>query len=505
VWAHRRNVRYPKVVMGGACGNSIASCCSACGKGESLACGRDCDETTIAYHALVSSHEPYYCEPQSPQAPPNQYVDVISCPSHGTFSKGAFLNPPSQIAALTCNPTDPTCGYSLYPPRADLSTVTAVDSMDVAQFASLNDLAAVSAATPAADAPLDPPILWYPPSLAAGDYVAWVELHQSADFNMFHHHPNAPDTVPEWNFEGHDFFGQPSVVYRVPFHYDTTGAHATVSQYEGYSTWDGSDGVLHPPDTTITDLPGTGAGRLLDVDDGVDQYRVKVVSPCEPIVTPGPSSDGGMGAQAGDGGSPGLPAGGTGHCSAPQPVTDLVLTPSPTSMTVTFRAPSSGAPPLRYSVRYHEGAAAIDPASFDTLDAGAVLPAAAPGARLSATLTALKFSTTYAVAVRGYSACNSPSPVVSQVADTPLMKFVTLHGCFIATAAYGSALASSVDALRRFRDRRLLDNPAGRLFVATYYAFSPPLARAIASDERLRALARRALTPLVNAVVAARP
>lgn len=73
--------------------------------------------------------------------------------------------------------------------------------------------------------------------------------------------------------------------------------------------------------------------------------------------------------------------------------------------------------------------------------------------------------------------------------------------CFIATAAWGSALDPHVDALRRFRDRYLLTNAAGRAFVASYYRHSPRLAQLIAGDDNLRALTRGLLTPLVLAVV----
>ncbi len=81
--------------------------------------------------------------------------------------------------------------------------------------------------------------------------------------------------------------------------------------------------------------------------------------------------------------------------------------------------------------------------------------------------------------------------------------FATTQGsdCFIATAAWGSALDPHVDALRRFRDRHLLSNAAGRAFVAVYYRHSPPLAQLIAGNESLRALTRGLLTPLVLAVV----
>lgn len=73
--------------------------------------------------------------------------------------------------------------------------------------------------------------------------------------------------------------------------------------------------------------------------------------------------------------------------------------------------------------------------------------------------------------------------------------------CFIATAAWGSALDPHVDALRSFRDRYLLSNAAGRAFVDGYYRHSPPLARLIAGDDNLRALTRSLLTPVVLAVV----
>ena len=73
-------------------------------------------------------------------------------------------------------------------------------------------------------------------------------------------------------------------------------------------------------------------------------------------------------------------------------------------------------------------------------------------------------------------------------------------GCFIATAAYGSYLHPKVAELRAFRDRHLLTNAPGRLFVSLYYRFSPPLARLVGEHDWLRAAARGALVPVVLTV-----
>ncbi len=73
-------------------------------------------------------------------------------------------------------------------------------------------------------------------------------------------------------------------------------------------------------------------------------------------------------------------------------------------------------------------------------------------------------------------------------------------GCFIATAAYGSYLHPHVKSLRDFRDRHLVTNLFGRLFVRAYYTVSPPLADYILASETRRAVARFALVPVVYGV-----
>ncbi len=72
--------------------------------------------------------------------------------------------------------------------------------------------------------------------------------------------------------------------------------------------------------------------------------------------------------------------------------------------------------------------------------------------------------------------------------------------CFIATAAFGSALAEEVAALRRFRDSVLRKSVPGRAFIGLYYRYSPPAARFIGRHETLRGAARAVLVPVAAAV-----
>jgi hypothetical protein len=71
-------------------------------------------------------------------------------------------------------------------------------------------------------------------------------------------------------------------------------------------------------------------------------------------------------------------------------------------------------------------------------------------------------------------------------------------GCFIATAAYGSPLASELDVLRAYRDKKMLKNKIGRVVVSAYYEVSPPVASIIARQETLRKIVRSWIDPIVE-------
>ncbi|MCI5149511.1 MAG: hypothetical protein D3916_09015 [Candidatus Electrothrix sp. MAN1_4] len=78
------------------------------------------------------------------------------------------------------------------------------------------------------------------------------------------------------------------------------------------------------------------------------------------------------------------------------------------------------------------------------------------------------------------------------------VEFRTADSCFVATAAYGSLFHPSVQLLRDFRDRFMLDNPVSRSLVGLYYRYSPPIADAISSNTTLRPLTRILLMPIVG-------
>jgi len=72
--------------------------------------------------------------------------------------------------------------------------------------------------------------------------------------------------------------------------------------------------------------------------------------------------------------------------------------------------------------------------------------------------------------------------------------------CFIATAAFGSPLATEVDYLRKFRDKYLMVSSLGRAFVNWYYRYSPPVADFLKAHDHVRFAVRILLTVVVESI-----
>ncbi len=71
------------------------------------------------------------------------------------------------------------------------------------------------------------------------------------------------------------------------------------------------------------------------------------------------------------------------------------------------------------------------------------------------------------------------------------------NNCFIATAAYGTPMASEVVLLKQFRNEYLLTNPIGKIFVNSYYKVSPQIADFVRKHPILKSAIRETLAPLI--------
>jgi hypothetical protein len=430
VWAHAHGKLYPYIVMGGAK-------------------GVDPHDDSIGYHEAFSTPELFYCPPSS------LTLDATSCASQFVGSKG-IIRPGS---------------FSYYPPRADLHQLGGNDSEDAATYASLNDIAAISGATPPGGT-LFGDIHWPVPStLSDGSYVLKVEASLEGDVNSAHDHQPVDDRNLELNGIGSKHpFGQPSVVWKAPVIIDGSPQTGIANGYLGYGDWDGQSGTLHPPDSSISDSPGSGAGRLARVTDADGTWQVKAF------------------------------ALGCNGCKMPSAPSAMQAKAADTRVTIDFQAPASIDAydrARRYEIRYQTRVPLDDSGWDNAIPADGAPAPGAPGDAQQAKITGLKALTTYYVGIRAINACGQAGPGSYIKVTTEKQTFTVLHGCFIATAAWGSPMQAEVALLRRFRDDALLGSPLGRLAVASYYALSPPLAEAIASDERLRAAAREALAPAV--------
>jgi tetratricopeptide (TPR) repeat protein len=80
------------------------------------------------------------------------------------------------------------------------------------------------------------------------------------------------------------------------------------------------------------------------------------------------------------------------------------------------------------------------------------------------------------------------------------LKAIKTSQCVVATAAFGSPLASEVHLLRWWRDEVLKASKIGALAVAVYYSVSPPIAKFIAKHSFAMAVTRFFLYPIIRQV-----
>ena len=77
-------------------------------------------------------------------------------------------------------------------------------------------------------------------------------------------------------------------------------------------------------------------------------------------------------------------------------------------------------------------------------------------------------------------------------------------GCLIATATYGSEMATEVQQLRELRDNQLLQTEYGTAFMSTfnnvYYSFSPTIADMERESPMFKEIVKVGLTPMISSL-----
>jgi hypothetical protein len=415
------------------------------------------DESNLSHPFNESSREQRFCRPILPTE--TTLWDTGTCASAVFTDKGMLT----------------TARTNKYPPRNDVVRSTP-DHPSSEMFAMLNPFDAVSQPTPPNDLPAA--ITWFAPdTLPDGNYVLFVEVSREFDHNATYSTDArpSPPAIP-WSEYGAPYRGQPSVVWSVPFtitQTQRTVAHAL--DYVGYGDPDGLTGTLNPPDATITSgVPGSGAHRFALLMDNGTPYRVRVQAFTE-IDPTKPAAPGDL------------------------EVADV----EPTKATLAFEAPGDDGMTgkvRRYEIRYVSGKA-LDEASFESgIEIKPDIVIGEGGERVTFPMTGLLNGTQYTVGVRAYDDCLNKGPVSFITFDTPDRITGEVDWCFVATAAYGSAMANDVEMLRRFRDLFLQNTVLGELAVEAYYTFGPALAGVVGESELLRATARAVIAPIVSTV-----
>ena len=411
------------------------------------------DDQNLSHPLGQSSIESFYCRPLRDG---ETMWDTETCASTVYTDKGQFH----------------VTEKSLYPPRSDLSMVAEIDDPDVQNYAGLNPFDAVSRATPRGGEMAK--LGWaIPDELPNGNYVVWIEVNKEFDQNQYYAFTE-PLGIP-WSDYGLAYRGQPSVVFSLPFELGAAESISQILDYEGYGDPDGIDGDIREPDVTITGgTVGSGSSRLMVVSDSDGNWRAHLSAR--------PTFDEGM---------PGMP----------EELQAVEVTQ--TQVMASFVAPGDDGDigtVSGYEIRISAGEPITEDNFEDATPTSATVAPDAPGSVQLVVVEELLPRPNYYIAIRAYDECFNYGPVASLHVTTPERDPGTVDACFIATAAYGSVMATDVSMLRDFRDTYLRTNVAGELAVEAYYTFGPALAEVIDSSDTLRRIARALLDPLVDEV-----
>ena len=261
-------------------------------------------------------------------------------------------------------------------------------------------------------------------------------------------------------------------------------------------------------------MPGSGELRLVAFDGPGGNGRVHVAlsrCPGTPMCADGgcpditPPDDG----SAPDGASPdaSTPA----DTSMPPPDTCTPAPPPPsaasslsivaldaTSVSIPFlNAEAEGRSVDSYEIRYRIGTFMTE-ADFESGDPAPFVTPGDPGQPGVVDVANLKPGTGYVLGIRSVDHCAQHSTVAVVSFETTSQKFTQLSGCFIATAAYGSALEPQVASLRRARDRLRAASPLFATGADLYYRSGPAAAALVEKSALARGLARRVIAPFAG-------
>jgi len=455
VWSHRNGKQFPTVLFQ----NSVSEDPDYCLSLSSAGGYQSCSENNLSHPFSQSSRELSYCRPLMASEPA---WDAATCATTAYSDKGRFSTDVSK-----------TTGY---PPRVDIARA-GPDSPSVEMFKAMNPFDAVSQPTPVGGAPTRLP--WAAPAdLPDGDYVLFIETAKEFDFNASF----GPSQYPSpsgisWSEYGKPFRGQPSVIYRVPFSIGQTSSTASTLAYLGHGDPLGLVGDITPAsdsDHITTDVPGSGASRLQLVSEAGSMYRVRV--------------------EVSAGGSAEPPA-------APSDLQPVDIGAG--NLTMSFVAPGVGAAMGRvngYEIRVRANDEMTAANFSDSMPISTQVAPEDPGHVQAFEIAGLLPETEYWVGIRAFSGCRDFGEIAIAKVTTSARTAGAVDACFVATAAYGSAMANDVELLRHVRDSLLETTVLGELGVELYYTFGPAIAGVVGESDLLRASARGALAPIVSRV-----